>query len=109
MVEEEDGRRKETLIQLIDNVTEIYSMANESSILAIRFINNYGDKENWTGESRGLLNNHYFGGTTEIGTELHKKILRKFAIGNPNQSKPLLVLIATDGDVCFTPKIYKAS
>ncbi|PUU80852.1 hypothetical protein B9Z19DRAFT_1106818 [Tuber borchii] len=76
MISGENGQGK-TLIQFIDHITEIYSMANESGILALRF-NNYG-------------------GAAMIGTELKKKILYEFAIGNPNQKKPLLVLIVTAG------------
>jgi len=108
MAYEEEGARVKILIQFIDHITEICSMANESGILAIRFINNFRDKNNWTGELKGHLDQHIFGGTTKIGTELHKQILRPFAIGNPNQRKPLLVLIVTDGAVCFSPKIYQA-
>ena len=108
MINEENGARKKTLIQFIDHITEIYSMANESGILAMRFMNGRRGKKNWTGESKNYLDQHNFGGTTRIGTELKKKILDKFAIGNSNQSKPLLVLIVTDGAVCLSLKIFKA-
>jgi len=101
MVDEENGARKETLIQLIDHITEICSMANESGILAMRFMNRGGGKKNWTGKSQEYLDHHSYGGATRIGTELKKKILDKFAVGNPNQIKPLLVLIVTDGGVCL--------
>ena len=101
MINEENGKRKETLIQFIDHITEICSMANESGISALRFMNSRGGKKNWTGKSKDYLDHHSYGGVTRIGTELKKKILDKYAIGNPNQSKPLLVLIVTDGTVCF--------
>ena len=107
MVHEENGARKEALIQFVDHITGIYSMANESGILAIRFINGYKGKKNWTGESsKGYLDGHSYGGLTRIGTALKEKILDKFA--NPKQSKPLLVLIVTDGTVCLSPKISEA-
>ncbi|PUU79850.1 hypothetical protein B9Z19DRAFT_977566 [Tuber borchii] len=99
MITEENGKRKETLIQFIDHITEICSMANESGIAALRFMNSKGGKKDWTGKSKDYLDHHSYGGVTRIGTELKKKILDKFAIGNPNQSKPLLVLIVTDGTV----------
>ncbi|PUU80827.1 hypothetical protein B9Z19DRAFT_1063118 [Tuber borchii] len=87
MINEENGARKQTLIQFVDHITEICSMVSGSGILAMRFMNRGGD-------------HHSYGGATRIGTELKKKkILDKFAIGNPNQSKPLLVLIITDGGV----------
>ena len=108
MIHEEKGSRKKTLIQLIDHITEIHSMANESGVLALRFINSRGGKKNWTGKSKEYLDHHSYGGVTRIGTELKKKILDKFAIGNSNQSKPLLVLIVTDGGVCLSPNISKA-
>jgi len=108
MIHEENGKRKKTLIQFIDHITEIYSMANESGILAMRFMNGYRGKKNWTGKSQDYLDGHNYGGLTRIGTALKEKILDKFAIGNSKQSKPLLVLIVTDGAVCLSPSISKA-
>ncbi|PUU80834.1 hypothetical protein B9Z19DRAFT_973428 [Tuber borchii] len=99
MIYGESGTRKNTLIQFIDHITEIYSMANESGILAMRFMNSRRGKKNWTGKSQAYLDGHSFIGPTRIGTELKKKILDKFVIKDPNQSKPLLVLIVTDGAV----------
>jgi len=105
MISEENGSRKETLIQFIDHITEIYSMANESGILAMRFVNGYRGKKNWTGRSREYLDRHSYSGIARIGTALKEKILDKFVIGNTNQSKPLLVLIVTDRAVCLSPKV----
>ena len=101
MISEENGQRKEILIKFVDHITEIYSMANESGILAMRFMNGAGGKKDWTGKSKDYLDHHSYSGVTRIGTELKKKILDKFATGNPDQSKPLLVLIVTDGIVCL--------
>ena len=105
MISEDNGKRKKTLIQFIHYITEICSMANESGILAMRFMNGSRGKKNWTEKSKSYLDGHNYGGVTRIGTELKEKILDKFAIGDPNQGKPLLVLIVTDGAVCFSPKI----
>jgi len=105
MIREESGKRKKTLIQFIDHITGIYSMANESGILAIRFMNRSGGRNNWIGKSQECLDHHSYGGVTRIGTELKKKILNRFALGNGNQSKPLLVLIVTSSAVCFSPEI----
>jgi len=107
MINEEAGKRKETLVKLIDHITEICSMANESGILAVKFMNSAGDIENWTKEERKDLSQHSYGGLTKIGTEL-KKILDKFGVGNRKQNKPLLVFIITDGAVGFSPKGSKA-
>ena len=107
MIYEEKGSRKKTLIQFIDHITDIYQMANESGILAMRFMNGRRGKKNWTGKSQEYLNEHTYGGLTRIGTALKEKILDLFTIGNPNQSKPLLVLIVTDGAVCLSPNLSK--
>jgi len=107
MIYEEGGARKETLVQFIDYITEIYSKANESGILAMTFVNHRGGKRNWTGKSQEYLDHHINGGMARIGTELKKRILDKFVIGNSHQSKPLLVIIATDGVVCLSPHISK--
>jgi len=107
MISEENSQGKKTLIQFIDHITEIYSMANESGILAMRFMNSRRGKKNWTRKSQEYIDRHSYGGVTRIGTELRKKILDRFAIGNPNQKKPLLVLIITTGAVCFSPDISK--
>ena len=103
MISEENGERMESLAGFIDHITEIYSMANESGILAIRFMNRPGGRENWTGKSREYLDHHIYGGVTRIGTALKKRILSEFVA--ENQKKPLLVLIATDGAVCLSPKV----
>lgn len=108
MISKEDGQRKKTLVGFIDHITEIYSMANKSGILAMRFMNSEGGKANWTGKLKAYLDQHNYGGVTSIGTALKKKILDIFAIGNPNQRKPLLVLIVTDGVVCLSTKISMA-
>jgi len=108
MISEDDGERKETLIQFVDHITEIYSMANESGIFAMRFMNTGGGKKNWKGKSQDYLDHHTYRGLTRIGTELKRKILDKFAIGNSRQGKPLLVLIVTDRAVCLSPNVPKA-
>ena len=71
-------------------------------------MNNGGGRDNWASGSREYLDNHSYGGLTRIGTALKERILDKFAIGNPIQSKPLLVLIVTDGGVCLSPNISEA-
>jgi len=108
MISQDNGERKEALIQLVDHITEIYSMANESGILAMRFMNRAGGKRNWTGESKDYLDHHSYGGVTRIGTELKRKILDEFVIRKDDQKKPLLVLIITNGAVCPSPNVSEA-
>ena len=107
MISKENGQRKETLVKFIDQITEICSMSNKSGILAMRFMNSYRGKTNWTGTSQDYLDRHHYGGPSRIGTALKEKILDRFAIGNLSQSKPLLVLIVTDGAVCLSPNISR--
>ena len=92
------------LKQFIDHITEIRSMPNESDMLSMRFMNGGGGgKKSWTGEWQQYLDRHSYGGVSRIGAELTKKILDRLVIGNPNQSKPLLVLIVTGRTVCPSP------
>ena len=109
IIYEENGVRKKTLIKFVNLITEIYLMANESGVLAMRFMNSPRGKKNWKGKlSEDYLNRHEYGGLTKIGIALKQKILDLFAIGNSKQTKPLLVVIVTDGAVCFSPKISTA-
>jgi len=108
IISEEGGQRKDALIQFVDHITEIYSMANGSGVLAMRFMNAKGGKKNRVGKSKDYLDLHSYGGVRRIGTELKKKILDIFVIGKSHQKKPLLVLIVTDGAVCFSPKNFNA-
>ena len=108
MILEENRQRKETLIQLIKEILDIYSMANGPDTHTMRLLNSrepdMKEGEKW----EDYLGRHEFGGVTRIGTELKEQILDKFVIGNSSQSKPLLVLILADGAVCLSPEISKA-
>jgi len=108
MISQEDGQQKKSLIQFIDHITKIYSMANESGILAMRFMNGYRGKRNWTGESKVYLDGHHYCGLTRIGATLRETILDIYVIKNAKQNKPLLVLIATLGALCLPtfPMLY---
>ena len=108
MILEENGQRKGTLIGLIKEISDIYSMANGPNTHTIHFLNTREVKKGTDEKWESYLGRHEFGGVTRIGTELKKQILDKFVIGNSNQSKPLLVLILTDGTVCLSPEISKA-
>ena len=87
MINEEDGKRK-TLIQFIDHITEICSMANKSGVFAMRFMNRGGGKKYWTGKSQEYLDHHLYGGVTRIGTELKRKILQNLRSEIPIRENP---------------------
>ena len=108
MINQEGGARKEALIRFMDHITEIYSMANESGILAMHFMNDSGLKRKWNGKSRKCLDRHILDALVRIGTELERKILDLYVSDYHNLSKPLLVLTVTAGAVCFSPEISKA-
>jgi len=107
VVSEDDRERKETLIQFVDHITELYSMANESGIFAMHLMNSGGGKKNWKGKSQDHLR-HNYGGVRRIGTALKRRILDKYAIRKYDQKKPLLVLIITNGAVCLSPDVSEA-
>lgn len=100
---EEDGTRIGILKGVLNIINSIYKHAAEpdTGIRAIRFINNYDDKDNFLGEPSKIIDNHYFGGTTKIGTELHKKILKPLVLGETPMKKPLLIMVITDGAVSY--------
>ena len=106
--DDERSMLKETLIQLIDYITEIYSLANESGILDMRFMNRGEGKRNWKEKSEKYLNEHRYGGMAHIGRKLREEVLDKCGIGNSGQSKPLLVLVIASNTVCLSPNISEA-
>ena len=99
---EEDRARIENLKEVLKIINSIYKHAAEpdTGIRAIRFINNNDDEDNFHGEPSEIIDNHYFGGTTRIGTELHRKILKPLVLGEP-MKKPLLIMVITDGAVSY--------
>ncbi|PUU80839.1 hypothetical protein B9Z19DRAFT_973419 [Tuber borchii] len=106
MILEENGQRKDTLIWLIKEISDIYSMANGPDAHTMHFLNTTEVKKGADEKWEDYLGRHEFGGATRIGTELKKQILDEFVIGNSNQSKPLLVIILADGTVEGEKKGY---
>jgi hypothetical protein len=99
MKTEQKGERIETLHRTIHEITRIYDYANEKGIKSVKFLN----------EKKGIANvknknwkrnfkNKVYNGVTKIGTSLSQKVLDKFVWGE-TMTKPLLVMIITDGDV----------
>ena len=105
---EEDGTRIAILKGVLSIINNIYRRAAEpkTGIRAIRFINNYDDQDYFLEEPSELIAGHYFGGTTKIGTELHKRILKPLVLGEAPMKKPLLIMVITDGAVSVIPTQY---
>lgn len=108
MILEENGQRKDILIGLIKEISDIYSMANGPDTHTMHFLNTREVEKRTDEKWEDYLGRHEFGGMTRIGTGLKEQILDEFVIGNSNQRKPLLVLILADGAVRLSPEISKA-
>ncbi|KAI5839450.1 hypothetical protein DFP73DRAFT_561684 [Morchella snyderi] len=99
MKSEQEGKRIETLHKTMDEITRVYDYANENGIKSVRFLNAKRGvakikNTNWKKQFDKIVYN----GVTKIGTSLNLKILDKFVWGE-TMTKPLLVMIITDGDV----------
>jgi len=82
-------------------------MANESGVLAMRFMNTKKGKKSWAGKSKDYLDSHSYDSARRIGTELEREILD--VMGKCDQKKKLpLVSIVINGSVCLAPKNFKA-
>lgn len=110
------GESTKTLRNTLKEIVQIYNLANENGIKSIRFINHHKGKGNVKlGDLENVVDRCSRVGVTRIGTELHRKILIPFALGSKEKkvtmTKPLLVMVITDGTVslyikhCFSSKI----
>lgn len=92
------------LTNTLNEICKIYSLANETGIKAIRYLNNRKGKKDVKVEDVGeVVRRCAHTGVTRIGTELHNRVLSSFVLGpGVTMSKPLLVMIVTDGTVrCY--------
>lgn len=87
MISEENGQRKDTLIEFVDHITKIYWIANESGVLAMHFMNNKKGQKSWAGKSKDYLDSHSYDSARRIGTELEREILDIYVIGKCDQKK----------------------
>ncbi|KAF8540050.1 hypothetical protein BDD12DRAFT_804815 [Trichophaea hybrida] len=101
---EENGNCSNTLRQVLESVAKIYTYARPEGIVAALFFNTRQGTRDVTPEKvEGLLGEIEYSGLTMIGTQL-KKILEPFLFNcreGMRMQKPLLVVVITDGDVCF--------
>lgn len=102
---EEEGRRIKTLTRAVDDITAIYDLANPTGIKAIKFINAKQGLTDVTNDDWKLaFQGRIYRGVSRVGTALHQTILKQLVWKNP-MTKPLLILIMTDGDVSSFPPI----
>lgn len=100
MKTEDGGRRAETQKTLLKDITEIYDLANPEGILSVRFTStSKGKRGVRSSEAATLLETHKYQGVARVGTQLEKKILNEFVWGPKAMTKPLLVIVITDGSV----------
>lgn len=100
MKTEEDGERVKIQKRLLEAITEIYDLANPKGILSVRFTNtSKGKRDVRSSEVATLLDTHKYQGVARVGTQLEKKILNEFVWGPKAMTKPLLVIVMTDGSV----------
>jgi hypothetical protein len=99
---EEGGERIKTLKKVLKEVAAIYENARDEGILSIKFLNASQGKKDVTtpklNAEPGPLSHIRWSGITKIGTQLENRILKNFVYGK-KMTKPLLVMIITDGDV----------
>lgn len=91
------------LTNTLGEICKIYSLANETGIKAIRYLNNRkGKKDVGLKDVAEVVSRCAHTGVTRIGTELHRRVLGGFVL-KPEvpMNKPLLVMIVTDGTVRF--------
>ncbi|KAI5841677.1 hypothetical protein BZA05DRAFT_344822 [Tricharina praecox] len=96
---ENGGKREETLFRVLGTVADIYQLAREEGIVAIRLFNT---REGWSDVSRDKVEELYAGihyyGVSMIGTQLQEKILEPF-VENKRMEKPLLTMVISDGKI----------
>lgn len=103
-----EAGRKVLLKDYLDLIVEIYSLAREQGINSVRFLNNHQETRNVTeGRKDSVLTKTAYGGVTRLGSELHRKIIIPFT--SNTMTKPLLVIVTTDGDVRDPLKVHRVT
>ncbi|KAL0632091.1 hypothetical protein Q9L58_009023 [Maublancomyces gigas] len=98
MESEQNGSRIYSLNTVVEGMTSIYDLANPTGIRSIEFVNRktgllHVRSKDWRKEFLGVK----YDGLSRIGTALKLKILDQYVWRN-KMTKPLLVIIITDGD-----------
>lgn len=101
MEDEQNGTRIDAMMRAIREITSVYELANPQGIRSINFINTTKRFRNIrTGTLYQPFKSLIYNGITRTGTALRIKVLDTFVWKSP-MSKPLLVIIITDGEVGF--------
>jgi hypothetical protein len=103
MLTEQKGKRIKDLKKTLKLVAHIYRLYNDRGIKTVDFLNDEVGEENVIKEDVDeIFEDHSYRGLTRIGTELQQKVLNERVLATDvEMSKPLLILIFTDGDVSY--------
>lgn len=105
---EEGGERINDLKLMVGRVADVATMFDDDGIL-VRFMNGTleGNGIRDSASAAQLISQVQFTGMTPLGTSLNQKVIQPFLMGgiqNRNISKPILVIIITDGEPTGEPK-----
>lgn len=88
-------------------ITSVYDLANPDGLLSVRFFNSEaGYKKVKQKNLSWLWKKFTYGGVTRIGSSLSEKVLDRFVWIQPKMTKPLLVMMVTDGAVSPISRVF---
>ncbi|KAI5851644.1 hypothetical protein DFP73DRAFT_629072 [Morchella snyderi] len=98
---QENAKRIATLERTLQQIADIYTLANPTGIKSVRFLNHRQGKGNVKKEDvPAVIGRCAWIGLTMMGSELRRKVLQPFVLKDITAlKKPLLVMIITDGQV----------
>jgi hypothetical protein len=99
MIVRERDKRIYRLQEILERVLQVYSLANDKGITSIQFSNIKDKEENIRAKELigDLLKRYHLSYPACLGTELKEKVLDRLV--HHDMSRPLLVLVITDGNV----------
>ena len=96
----DDGRRRMTLLTVLEAIADIYVLAREEGIMSVHFLNTRMPWRNVRPNAvKDLHSRIQYNGVTMIGTQLQEKVLRRYVQQPERMEKPLLTMVITDGEV----------
>ena len=108
MIFDEGGERVEDLKFILSRVADIGTRFDDDGIV-IRFMNCNvnGDGVRNAVDVQNLMSKVKFSGITPLGTNLDKKVIQPFVLGQANSNsmaKPILTFVITDGEPTGEPR-----